>query len=360
MVYGKGNITKHKGRWLVRLQVDGVRRSAYAASKREAQAILREWQKQALLDGGLPSAAKRTLADLAQAWLESADIRESTRVWYADILQRYVLPTLGKARLDGITPERIEALYRKLTPATAQKVHRVLRRAFSVALRWRWLTANPFDRVSRPRHRPRKPILWTAAQVKAFVAAAQPYPLLVLLVTTGLRLGEALALRWRDVELGGVALQVRESAQQVKGRWVFTEPKTAAGMRTVLLPAPAREALKRLRAANPTANEGDLLFESKRRKGQPLGYTAAHKQLQAACAAAGLPKLRIHDLRHIHASLLLCSRDFASASSSHSKKTPDARTQRLNARITPTGLIARLSPALKRQANGLDVRERAG
>lgn len=259
-------------------------------SKRRAP-FCASWQKQALLEGGLPSAGKPTLADLARVWLQAADVRESTKAYYERALHLYVLPRLGDVRIDRITPELIESLYATLRPAQARKVHLVLHRAFAVAVRWRWLPANPCDRVQRPRHRPRKPNLWTVAQVKAFVAAAEAYPLLVLLVTTGLRLGEALALHWRDVELGGVALQVRESAQWVNRRWVFAEPKTAAGIRTVLLPTLAREALKRLRAENPAATEDDLIFGSKQRKGQPLSYAAVHRQLRAACEAAGLPRI---------------------------------------------------------------------
>lgn len=307
MAYEKSsNIYKlRNGRWLVRLQVGGVRRSAYAATEREARAILREWRKQALQEDGLFNVGKRTLADLAQAWLAGANLRESTRAWYEMALRLYILPKLGKIRLDRITPDCLERLYQSLTPVQAVHAHRTLHRAFAVAVRWGWLASNPCDRVQRPRHKPRKPTLWTVEQTRAFIRSAQAYPLLVLLVTTGLRLGEALALRWRDVDPNGMALTVRETARQLKGRWVFNPPKTASGARTVLLPTPAQEALKQLKAANPTACESDFLFASPKRPGQPLGCTAVRRQLRAACAVAGLPQIRVHDLRHLHASLLL-------------------------------------------------------
>lgn len=306
MAQSKGNITKTRnGRWLVRLQVGGVRRNAYAATEREARAILREWHKQALLEGGLPSAGKRTLADLVQAWLESASIRESTKTWYRNAFTYHVLPKLGNLRIDRITPHQIEALYASLDSAKAYKVHRLLHRAFTIARRWGWLASNPCDRVSRPKHKPRKRSLWNAAQVRTFVEAAQPYPILVLLVTTGLRIGEALALRWRDIDPDRATLTVRESAQRKRKQWVFNPPKTDSGARTVLLPTAAREALQRLRAANPTATEADFVFESQRKRGQPVHATFVYDLLRKTCETAGLPRIRIHDLRHLHASLLL-------------------------------------------------------
>ncbi|MCS6774397.1 MAG: site-specific integrase, partial [Thermoflexales bacterium] len=112
------------------------------------------------------------------------------------------------------------------------------------------------------------------------------------------------ALRWRDVGLGGAAITVRETAKWVNGRWVFNPPKTASGARTVLLPQAMREALQRLLARRPDAAPEDFVFAG-RRTDAPMGYTTAHTQLAAVCKRAGLPRIRIHDLRHLHASLLL-------------------------------------------------------
>lgn len=289
---------------MVRVQIGGVRKTAYAKTEAEARAKLKALQQQALLDGGFTNAHKRTLADLCAAWLESANVRESTREYYERAMRLYVLPALGKVRLDKLTPERIEALYRKLDTAKARKAHLALRRCLAVAVRWRWLAANPCDRVQRPAHKPRKPELWTLTQLAAFLGVAKDYPLLMLLAATGMRLGEALALRWRDVAPDGSVVTVRESAAWLRGRWVFQPPKTAAGVRIVRLPYPAIEALARLRAQAGDVSDDRLLFEGKKH-GQPVSYAYAHKMMRRACARAGVPRIRLHDLRHLHASLLL-------------------------------------------------------
>ncbi|MDW8293694.1 MAG: tyrosine-type recombinase/integrase, partial [Anaerolineae bacterium] len=304
----KGSIYLRKdGLYQVRLQVNGRRRCAYTRSKAEARDILRRWQHEARLRKAAARALplEHTLADLLATWLETAQLRESTREHYRFILERHVMRPLGNLELERITPEHIERLYRDLTPHNADHVHRILHRAFAHAVRWRWCDANPLDLVERPRLPRKRRELWTLDQLRAFLNAAHGKPVLVLLAATGMRLGEALALRWGDVAPDVSAVTVRGTAKELRRRVVVNEPKTSAGVRTVTLPAVARAALQALRDRTGDVRPEAFVFESERVRGRPVAQSFVRDLFAATCAAAGVPRIRIHDLRHLHASLLL-------------------------------------------------------
>ena len=127
----------------------------------------------------------------------------------------------------------------------------------------------------------------------------------------GLRLGEALALGWHDVDLVGGTLTVRRSLQRVDGKLQFVEPKTEKSRRTVLLPPVAVELLKRHRTrqrkerllAGGDRQESGLAFTST--LGTPLDERNVRRAFKEVLTTAKLPKMRIHDLRHTCATLLL-------------------------------------------------------
>ncbi len=289
------------GHWRARLMVNGVRRTQVTGTEREAYGLLRRWQREAATDGGLASSVGRTLSDLARDWLATADLRETTRRHYADQLRLHVLPDLSSVKLERLTPNRIQRLYATLTPATAAHVHRILHRAFDVAVRWRWMGYNPCDLVERPHHRAKRVEPWTAEQLRQFLAGSADHPLgplFIVLATSGLRLGEALALRWQDVGIGGAAINVNGTLRRAYGLTVRNEPKTQAGFRTVLLPSAAIEALSRQRqnAGNDATEDGYIFATTPR---------AVQKAMAALCDRLALPHLSPHGLRHLHASLLL-------------------------------------------------------
>lgn len=304
----KGSIYLRKdGLYQVRLQVNKRRRCAYTRSKAEARDILRRWQHEARLRKAAARALplERTLADLLATWLDTAQLRESTREHYRFVLERHVMRPLGDLELDRITPEHIERLYHGLTPHNADHVHRILHRAFAHAVRWRWCDANPLDLVERPRLPRKRRELWTLDQLRAFLDAASDKPVLVLLATSGLRLGEALALRWADVAPDCSSVTVRGTAKEMRRRVIVNEPKTASGARTVMLPSVAQAALQRLRERIGDAQGEAFVFESERVKGRPIAQSFVRDTFAEVCKRAGVSRIRIHDLRHLHASLLL-------------------------------------------------------
>jgi integrase len=166
---------------------------------------------------------------------------------------------------------------------------------------------NPCDRVLKPAYQSNRPNLWTRSESDIFLEATAVHPLWVLLLGTGCRLGEALALRWDNVKLG-LAVTVDET---MDGEWIIGKPKTAGAERTVMLPATVTDALQHQKtrqatwqeAAGPDWQENAFVFTGK--TGKPLHRSAPAHALKRECEHLGLPPMTPHGLRHLHASLLL-------------------------------------------------------
>lgn len=314
---GDGSIVQRpNGLWQASLQLNGTRRTVYAKTEREVRAKLRDLQRQMDTTGALPAPGRRTVSDLVAAWLDSApNLKPTTITQYREFAALYILPAIGGVRLERVTPDRLQKLYAALTPSVADKVHRILHRAFGVAVRWGWLAVNPSERVLRPAYTSSRPTMWSQAELDAFLAGAAEhwlYPLWLLLAATGLRLGEALALRWDSVGLGGVALTVTGTLHRSSGgQWTISSPKTAAGVRTVVLPPVAATALVAQRdqqeawriAAGSAWQEHRLVFTGE--TGKPLFHSTVQHALKRECARLTLPAVTPHGLRHLHASLLI-------------------------------------------------------
>lgn len=314
--HGEGNLYQRKdGRWQASLQIDGVRRTIYAKTEREARAKLRDLQREVDEAGSLPAAGRRTVNDLIDTWLGSApDLKPSTLACYRCFLDAYVRPAIGDLRLDRVTPDCIQRLYADLSPSVGEKVHRVLHRAFAVAVMWRWLASNPCDRVLKPAYKAKQKTLWTHPELDAFLKNTADHwlnPLWVLLIGTGCRLGEALALRWEDVGPDGSTVTISRTIHRLDGVWVFDTTKTDNSVRTVALPDMAAAALLRQKqqqvgwqeAAGVAWEEWELVFTGE--KGNPVFPSTIQHAFKRECERLNLPILTPHGLRHLHASLLL-------------------------------------------------------
>jgi integrase len=141
---------------------------------------------------------------------------------YSELLRLHVKPRIGASRLQRLRPLALTELYgavqreADLAPRTVGHVHRVLHRAFGVAVDWDLLTSNPVERVSPPRVDQDEIVILTARQIKAILDKTRGRPIYQigsLALATGMRRGELLALRWQDVDLDGAVAGTDE------GRW---------------------------------------------------------------------------------------------------------------------------------------------
>lgn len=313
---GEGTLVRRSdGRWQVSIQIEGKRHTVYAKTEREARAKLRSLQQEVDRTGLLANSGHRTFNTLADAWLEHAPtLKPSTVAKHREFLAMYVRPVIGDLRLDKVTPDRLQRLYTTLTPSVAEKVHRLLHRAFAVAVLWRWVATNPCDHVLRPAYKAQAKTLWNRDELEAFLAGTANHwvnPLWVLLTATGCRLGEALALQWSEVSLEKAVMAITQTLHRIDGEWVLDTAKTTSSVRTIVLPSIAVEALQRQRqqqtswqeAAGSAWNDWGLAFTGE--TGMPLFTSTVQHALKRECARLGVPVITPHGLRHLHASLLL-------------------------------------------------------
>lgn len=260
--------------------------------------------------GELARANPQTLSDYLDHWLQAAAkprLRERTYIEYRKQLERYVTPVLGASRLEKLTPLQIQGLYgqmleKGLSPRTVRLTHAVLRNALKQSVRWQMLRANPADAVDLPKQQQREMKVLDQEQAAAFLKAIESDPYRVLLATllgTGMRPSEAAGLRWPDVDLIGRRLHVQRSAVKIDGKWKFNAPKTAKGRRQIDLP----DGLVSLLADH--IRDGEPVFTNF--SGEPFSQrTVLEHHFKPALKRAEVPQdLRLYDLRHTHASLLL-------------------------------------------------------
>jgi integrase len=317
---GEGTIFERKdGRWQASLQVDGVRKTVYGKTRQEAARRLATLQRQARRTGQLADASGRTVGDLLDVWLDTTGptLKPATIADYGKVARLY-LADLAEVRLDKLTPDRIQRHYASLQARNLKraptKAHAVLHRACELAVLWGWLAYNPTDRVVTPRYRAPRKDVWTFAELAAFLSGAHRhalYPLWLLGVVSGCRPGELYALTWADVDLKAGTIAVTKTLARIGGEWTVTAPKTRAGVRTVTLPAEGVQALtlqreRQDRWRNRPAWQGwraDLVFTTP--SGQPLHGGKVARALRGECERLGVRHLTPHQLRHLHASLLL-------------------------------------------------------
>jgi len=202
-----------------------------------------------------------------------------------------------------------------LSATTVRQVHAILHRAFKQAVGWDLMYRNPTDFTTRPRVERVETTVLSPAQVQGFLAAADGTryeAMFALAVMTGMRQGELLGLRWRDVDMDAVEIQVRHSLQRIGGKFEFVEPKSVKSRRRIALGTRAIEALRRHRARQTEErlkigqpwHDLDLVFTNK--IGRPVEITnLTHRHFRPLLRKAGLPTIRFHDLRHTAATLML-------------------------------------------------------
>lgn len=251
-----------------------------------------------------PSRGRVTLATVAESWATKPKWAESTRARNISILNKYVLPRWGSVKLANITYEDAQTWINELAQSglSARSVHKiagVFSGVLGEAIKGKRIRVNPTDDVSLPSQPLTRRRYLTAAQVEALAQASDEWGDLVdLLAYTGLRIGEAAALRVQHVNALRRRLRVEESMTEVNGRLVWSAPKDHQ-RRSVGYPAFLDADI-----AHRMAGKGpdDLLFTTA--AGTPVRVRNMRRDwFDVATTAAGVPGLTPHELRHTAASL---------------------------------------------------------
>ncbi len=263
---GEGTIKRKKrkdGRWEGQYTVtmpDGTlkRKSVYAHTKKEVAKKLRK--AIADRDGGLVFEAEGlTVEEYLERWLADSvegSVARSTFERYEQLSRLHIAPVIGKVKLSKLTPAHVQGLYKKklgegISVRTVEYIHATLNRALGQAVKWQLVPRNVAQAATAPRPRKKEMVAFDREQTRRFLEAARGdrlEALYVLAVTTGLRQGELLGLKWSDLNLKEGTLTVKRSLRVDKNGPRFTEGKRDRSRRRIDLGASTVAALKAHRA----------------------------------------------------------------------------------------------------------------
>ncbi|NSZ19334.1 tyrosine-type recombinase/integrase [Agrobacterium vitis] len=332
----KGHIKERSpGKWAIVLDVadpeTGKRRRkwhAFHGSKRQAENECARLIAE--LDGGsYIEPAKTTVREFLVRWLchEKANVAPKTHERYEELLLKNIAPVIGNVIMNKLTASRIDGCWTHLlesgrrngngglSPRTVHHCRRVLLTAFDQAVRWDLLKKNPVALTRPPKVEKKMMEAFNASQTavmlddlrksRVFIAA-------LLAALCGLRRGEIIALRWRDVDLATATIAVRQSAEQVGTEVRYKETKSGKS-RSVALSSTVLEELKRHRLAQAEeqlklgTRPGTDSFVIAQIDGSPLKPVSLTHEWTRLLAKTSLPRIRFHDLRHSHATQLLAA-----------------------------------------------------
>jgi integrase len=289
-------------------------------NKREAERRLSELLHR-LDTGAFVSPSKTTVADYLRRWLQEyvrPNLSPRGFERYESIARVHLIPSLGAIALTQLRPEHLQRHYASklnegLSPRSVRYQHVVLHKALETAMKWGLVVRNVADGVDVPRSRRKDMQTWSELEVRHFLDVAKDspyYPLFHTTLYTGMRRGELLALRWRDI--GVQEIHVNRSLHQLRdGSYIFTQPKSAKSRRTIdlspssiLAIAEHRERQEGIRIViGVPMKQEDLVFSTP--EGKPLRPNTVSRAWTVLAARAGLRAIRLHDARHTHASLML-------------------------------------------------------
>jgi integrase len=266
---------------------------------------------------------KENVADYLERWIVhrelSGKLRPATAKTYRGYVRREVVPRIGSMRLREVRPVDVQrvldaCLKRGLAPRSIVQIHRVMHAAFRQAVRWQLLTVNPSDGVNVPKVEAADLTTPAPGDVRRVIEQVRPESRVAIAVAAGLglRRGETLALRWQSVSLDvRPAIVVEGTLQRADGELIVLPPKTKRSRRKVplsaglvtLLKAHRAEQLERRVAAGPAWADGDYVFD--RGNGRPVDPDTFSDVFRQARDAIGLDGVRLHDLRHGLATMLV-------------------------------------------------------
>ena len=324
---GEGTIFRRKdGRWSAQLYMTtttGRRKRMIVYGKTRAEVREKMTALHRDMDRGLRVPEEKwSVAGYLAHWLEHVvkpNKAPKTYQGYELVVRLHIVPVVGRKRIRDLGVADVRDLLARLeekdmSPRGVQQVHAVLRNALQSAMRDEVVVRNvaKLVQVKTPRYDVGRGL--SVEQARALLAAASSdrlSALYVLAVYLGLRRGELLGLRWRDIDLDIGTLQIRRTLQRIEGELRFLPPKTRTSLRTVPLPPPCVEALRLHRVAQGKERliagrrwcDEDMLFAST--IGTPIEPDNLRRSWYRVRQVLGDPPPRLHDLRHTCVSLLL-------------------------------------------------------
>jgi integrase len=331
----RGSVYRKNDRWyVVTHYVDDLGRKRQRghggfATKREAERRLTHVLRE-LDTGDFVSPDDVTVGRyLLDVWLPSRkhQLKPTTYESYRSNIRLHVVPHIGKLKIQALTASHLDRMYSDLLTTGKQNgdrgglsarsvryIHTILRKALADALKKGRITRNVADAADPPKAgRPKEMPFWTPEQVKTLFTAIEDDSLRALwrlLATTGMRRGEAVGLRWQDLDLDSGRLTIRQSVVTVGYRTEISTPKSEKSRRVIDLDSETVSVLRSHRAAQaatklalgPDWTDSDRVFVHE--DGRPLHPEVVSKRFSKLVEKADLPRITLHGLRHTHVAIL--------------------------------------------------------
>lgn len=292
-------------------------------TRRDAERALTKLLREVDTGTAVPTGSTTLAKYLVETWLPHAAtrVRPTTYRRYVGLVNVHVLPRIGRVKLSSLRPAHVQTVVDGMieggaAPASVLQSHRVLSSALRQAVRWQVMAVNPAAAVRPPRPERAQLTIPTTEESRMMLEASRDtlYEIpLLLAATTGMRRGEVLGLRWPAVDLDAGVARVVATLQKVGGEARFVAPKTDRSRRTVSLPP---SVVDRLRAHRKAQLERRLLLGAAwpdlnlvvdRGDGEHMDPDTFGHAFHRIAKDAGLPTVRLHDLRHGFATTLLAA-----------------------------------------------------
>ena len=323
---GEGTVRLRKdGRWESRVVIGyddkGLPKTKNVLAKTKGECVEK---LNALKNTVTPMTAVKVRADMTfgewvEFWYETYSkpmLRPSSQRSYEDFIRLYIRPKLGSVPLNKLTTNDFQqffnwmrkdgrTLHREsrgggLSDNMVRNCHSLCRRALEKAVADRLIVKNPIEGCKAPPIRRKEMQLLTREELQRLLIQAREegyYEVFLLELTTGLRVGELMALQWDDLNFKTGELRIERQVYRTRDELLIQEPKTKASIRTVILPPPVVEALKEYKRTVSSR----WIFPSPKKEDAPLAPAAASHRLSKILIHAGCKKVRFHDFRHVFA-----------------------------------------------------------
>ncbi|OUN92649.1 site-specific integrase [Pseudoflavonifractor sp. An44] len=327
---GEGTVRLRKdGRWEGRVVVgydeegNPKTKNVLAKTKKECVDKLKELKSQCGVVRPVQVQSDMLFRDWLDYWYQNhakPKLRQTTQQGYEYCIVHHLVPGVGDIPLNQLTQADLQQFFRRMKESgrkanveqhgagvadrTVRNCHAVCQMALEKAVEEKLIHTNPAVGCKLPPLKGKEMKILSQEEIQRFLIQAKAegmYELFLLELTTGMRRGELLALRWDDLDFTTGKLRIDKQVCPVGGKLVISEPKTKAANRTIILPA----AMVDLLAEYKKGVFSDLMFPSRTKPDQPIDPGYVRKRLQAILKRAGCKKVRFHDLRHTFATLSL-------------------------------------------------------
>jgi len=320
---GHGYTFKNGNSYRTVIQHNGRTITASAKTAQESRRLAKEKVLNLPLtaQGLVLKQKKTTLGTFLRDWLENEhkqNIAHSTYIRYRSLATNHIIPHLGEVLIQNLTPRLVtwflnEMRVRGQSPRSQQQARALLSIALKAAEEQELITSNPVRKVRNPQNRQSSISPLSIEEVRRLLSTYKGTYLsarLHMALICGLRQGEALGLRWADIDLERDVIQIQQQMQKIEGKYQFTHLKTQRSRRQIAIGSQTHEAvlehwkiiLEMKVSAKSSWNELDLVFPNF--NGSPRSPMTDYDQWQDALKLCGIAPRRLHDARHTAATLM--------------------------------------------------------